>query len=66
MEWIMIDDVSLSRPVRRRPGILASLMHWWRIRRDAHYLLGLGDVALQDIGLHRGEIEAAVRGKLRR
>ena len=62
----MIEDTWLSPPAHRRPGLLAGLVDWWRIRRAEHHLLGLSDTALQDIGLSRGEIEAAVRGRLRR
>jgi uncharacterized protein YjiS (DUF1127 family) len=34
-------------------------------RRDAHFLLSQPDYILRDIGIGRGEIEAAVRGRRR-
>ena len=35
-------------------------------RRDEHFLLSQPDYILRDIGIGRGEIEAAVRGRPRR
>jgi uncharacterized protein YjiS (DUF1127 family) len=62
-------------PPRRTP--LAALTHaiaaCWKamalhraMRRDEYFLLGQPDYILRDIGIGRGEIESAVRGRTRR
>jgi uncharacterized protein YjiS (DUF1127 family) len=70
-----ISTPALSRrsgPARRSPvGPLAeAIAACWNAmarhratRRDEHFLLSQPDYILRDIGIGRGEIEAAVRGR---
>ena len=60
--------------VRRRPlgAVADAIIACWRAmmrhraaRRDEHFLLSQPDYILRDIGIGRGEIEAAVRGRRR-
>jgi uncharacterized protein YjiS (DUF1127 family) len=52
---------SVYLPLRLR-GVLTRLGEWRRTRRAERELFGLDDRLLKDIGLHRAEIPAAVRG----
>ncbi|HEY8563889.1 MAG TPA: DUF1127 domain-containing protein [Beijerinckiaceae bacterium] len=45
--------------------IFASLTRWARYRADTQRLLQFSDSELSDIGLSRGDVEAAVHGRLR-
>ncbi len=64
-----------TRPARRSPfAALADLIGgcWSAVllhratRRDEYFLASQPDYILRDIGIGRGEIEAAVRGRRRR
>jgi len=58
-----------SRPTRSAflplllRGLLTHVAEWRRTRRAERELLALDDRLLKDIGLHRAEISAAVRGE---
>ena len=68
--------VMQRRPAPRRTPLVslaAAIVAFWRavvlhraMRRDEHFLLSQPDYILRDIGIGRGEIETAVRGRARR
>ena len=53
--------------VRTAGSMLGFLVEAYRAQRDARHLMGLNDHLLRDVGISRGEIDAAVgRGEARR
>ena len=56
---------AFPHPAVQLRSAVEALLRWHRRRRDARYLAGLSDHQLKDIGLSRGAISAAVRGRLR-
>jgi uncharacterized protein YjiS (DUF1127 family) len=49
------------RPAAFLAGALARLMHEWTLRQALHAMGKLDDAALHDLGVDRGDLEAAVR-----
>ncbi|MCC7049136.1 MAG: DUF1127 domain-containing protein [Alphaproteobacteria bacterium] len=46
-----------------RPGLVARLLHAWELRRALRDVQSLDERMLRDIGLSRGDVESAVRGR---
>ena len=52
-----------ARPRKGLARAAAAVARWHRLRRDARRLMALDDRMLRDVGLSRGEVERAVRGR---
>ncbi|HVY99220.1 MAG TPA: hypothetical protein VHA35_06960 [Dongiaceae bacterium] len=62
---VMVRRTPLAPVVDAIAACWTALVRQRAVRRDEHFLLSQPDYILRDIGIGRGEIEAAVRGRRR-